>query len=86
MLEEELALNFVEVMEGAESELFHSPLRWADMVALMGAHGLRGPDAMIANLFRKSKFSVLITTDGDFESFLPSLPASAGNQAIFLLS
>ncbi len=85
MLEEDLGLNFVEVMEGDVSDLFDSPLRWADMVQLMGDQGLRGPDAMIANLFAKSKFPVLITADGDFESCL-SDSLSASDKAIFLLA
>ncbi len=86
LLEEELGLNFVEVMEGESSELFQSPLRWSDMVQLMGEHGLRGPDAMIANLFSKSKFPLLMTTDSDFESCLSDpLVSAAADKAIFLL-
>jgi len=85
VLEDELRLNFVEILEDGESDLFHSPLRWKDMVALMGAQGLRGPDAMIVNLFAKSKFSVLITIDSDFESCVPASLA-AGEQAVFLLT
>jgi len=84
LLEEDLGLNFVEIMEGDVSELFESPLRWADMVRLMGEQGLRGPDVMIANLFSRSKFQILITTDGDFESCL-STPLIGSDKAILLL-
>mgnify|MGYP001212073128 FL=1 len=42
IMEEEIGLNFVEVMEGGTSEEITSPLHWADMVELMGEHGLRG--------------------------------------------
>lgn len=67
-IEQDLGLNFIEVMDGQESDLFNQPLRWSEMVALMGQKGLRGPDAMIANLFDKSKFELLITSDSDFEN------------------
>lgn len=87
MIEEDLGLNFVEIMEGNVSELFESPLHWADMVQLMGGHGLRGPDAMIVNLFSKSKLPVLITTDGDFEScFSDPVVSEPSNKVIFLLA
>ncbi|MFN8945124.1 MAG: hypothetical protein ACK5WZ_10940 [Pseudobdellovibrionaceae bacterium] len=67
-VEQELGLNFIEVMEGEKSDLFNHPVRWNDMVELMGKKGLRGPDAMIANLFDKSKFELLITSDSDFKN------------------
>jgi predicted nucleic acid-binding protein len=66
-IEQDLGLNFVEILEGQTSDLFNDPLRWSDMVEVMGKKGLRGPDAMIVNLFDKSKFEVLITSDSDFE-------------------
>jgi predicted nucleic acid-binding protein len=68
ILEEDLGLNFVEIMDGEVSDLFHAPLRWEEMAQVMGDNGLRGPDAMIFNLFNKSKFPLLITSDSDFES------------------
>ncbi|GJL80209.1 hypothetical protein [Candidatus Nitronereus thalassa] len=87
LLEEDLGLNFVEVMEDGVSDLFHSPLRWNDLVQLMGDQGLRGADAMIVNLFSKSKFPVLITSDSDFESCLSDpLVSSSSEKAIFLLA
>jgi len=67
LFEEDLDLRFVEILEGQISELFEQPLTWTDMVTLMGTHGIRGPDAMIINLFSKSKFPLLITNDSDFE-------------------
>lgn len=66
-IEQELGLNFVEIMEGQVSDLFDSELKWKDMVDVMGKQGLRGPDAMIVNCFNKSKFELLITSDSDFE-------------------
>lgn len=56
MIEEDLGLRYVEIMHGAISEFFNKPLRWADMVRIMADYGMRAPDAMIANLFAKSKF------------------------------
>lgn len=85
LLEQELGLNFVEVMEGGVSDEIESPLLWKDMVEVMGEYGLRGPDAMIVNLFSKSKFPVLITADSDFESCLSDPLVSASDKTIFLL-
>lgn len=85
ILEEELGLNFVEVLDGQTSEYFETPLIWSDMVRLMGKHGLRGPDAMIANLFSKSTFSLLVTNDSDFQRCFESQAVSKGNKAIFIL-
>lgn len=67
-IEQDLGLNFVEIMEGQMSDLFNDQLRWSDMVEIMGKKGLRGPDAMIVNLFDKSRFELLITSDSDFEN------------------
>lgn len=87
LIEQEMGLNFIEVMEGRTSEEITSPLRWKDMVELMGDYGLRGPDAMILNLFAKSKFQVLITADSDFASCLSDPALSLGvNKAIFYLT
>lgn len=85
LLENELGLKFVEVLEGGTSELIEIPLNWRDMVELMGEQGLRGPDAMILNLFSKSKFPLLITSDSDFESCLPEIFDST-DKAVYLLS
>jgi predicted nucleic acid-binding protein len=84
LLESEFGLNFVEVMEGQASDLFNQDLRWADMVELMAAQGMRGPDAMILNLFSKSKFPLLITSDKDFLDCV-SDELSLTDKAIFLL-
>jgi len=67
MLEDDLGLDFIEVLENETSEFFEQPLLWSDMVRLMGSQGLRGRDAMILNLFSKSNLSLLITGDSDFE-------------------
>lgn len=85
VFEEELGLNFVEVLENEISDLIHSPLRWQDMVQLMAEHGLRGPDAMIANLFDKSLFPLLITTDGDFENCFTDPFRNDSDKAVLLL-
>lgn len=65
ILEEEFGMEFIEVMEGQTSEVIARPLYWRDMIQVMGREGLRGPDAMIANLYLKSSLSLLFTTDGD---------------------
>lgn len=65
IFEQELGLNLVEVLEGGTSDIIAQPLHWSDMVQVMGKEGIRGPDAMIANLFLKSCLPLLITTDND---------------------
>lgn len=85
MVEEDLGLNFIEIMEGQVSDHFDSPLAWSDMVQVMGERGLRGPDAMIANLFAKSNFPLLITNDSDFEKCFSDTFDKGDDKAIFLL-
>jgi predicted nucleic acid-binding protein len=85
MLEQDFGLNFVEVMEGQTSPLFRSPLYWKDMVAVMGQHGQRGPDAMIVNLFAKSHFPLLITADSDIEYCFTDPLQNFSNKAIYVL-
>ena len=85
LLEEELGLNFIEITEGATSEHFSEPLLWKDMVQLMGSHGMRGPDAMIANLFMKSRFPLLITSDGDFVSTASNSGDHNEEKTVFIL-
>lgn len=85
LLEEELGLNFVEILEGSTSEFFDKPLLWNDMVQIMGKNGMRGPDAMILNLFLKSKFPLLITGDSDFETCFKDSVGSTNDKAIFIL-
>ncbi len=84
-IEEQLGLNFIEIMEGNISNEFNEPLYWSDMVKVMGKHGLRGPDAMIANIFAKSKFPLLITTDSDFEKCFSDPLDDIANKAIYIL-
>jgi len=85
ILEEDLGLNFLEIMEGDTSEFFESPLLWSEMVQLMGQYGLRGPDAMTLNFFSKSKFPLLVTTDSDFEIDAFESLQSDSEKAVYIL-
>lgn len=85
ILEEEIDLNYVEVLEGDTNLYIKEPLYWLDMVHLMGKEGLRGPDAMIVNMFAKSRFPLLITNDSDFENCLTNDLQAANDKAIFIL-
>jgi predicted nucleic acid-binding protein len=84
-LEEELGLNFIEILEGSTSEFFNETLLWNDMVQIMGKNGMRGPDAMILNLFLKSKFPLLISGDSDFETYFKDSVGSTTDKAILIL-
>lgn len=84
-LEEDLGLNFVEILEDSTPEFFDEPLLWSDMVQVMGKNGMRGPDAMILNLFVKSKFPLLISGDSDFEACLKEAGGATTDKAILIL-
>jgi predicted nucleic acid-binding protein len=84
-IEEDLGLNFIEILEGQTSPLIRAPVEWADMVAIMGEQGLRGPDAMIVNLFLKSKFPLLITSDADFEVTISASEQDLSDKTILFL-
>lgn len=84
ILEEELGLYFIEVLEGQTSELIPNPLHWSDMIHTMGELGIRGPDAMIINLFKCSSLPLLITTDNDF-NFKDIDDGLLNNKAVLIL-
>lgn len=85
VVEQDLGLNFIEIMEGHTSDLFNSPLLWRDLVGVIGSKGLRGPDAMIVNLFAKSKLQLLVTSDSDFKECFNDPLEAQQDKAIFLL-
>lgn len=84
IMEEELGLHFIEVLEGQTSDIITEPLKWIDMVQTMGDLGIRGPDAMIINLFTSSNLPLLITADKDFE-FKNSDDVSTFGKTILIL-
>lgn len=85
ILEEDFGLNFIEILESETSEFFPNALQWSDMVELMGAGGIRGKDAMLANMFLAGRFPLLITGDSDFESCFTGNAADISDKTIFLL-
>ena len=85
ILEEEIDLNYIEVLEGETNLYIDEPVYWQDMVETMGKQGLRGPDAMIVNLFSKSNISLLVTNDSDFENCFEQPLVPKEDKAIFLL-
>lgn len=84
ILEDDLGLHFLEVMEGQTSQLIPQPLHWKDMVHTMGELGVRGPDAMIINLFKTSSINLLVTADKDFE-FSGANDISLQSKAVLIL-
>lgn len=82
ILEEDFDLRFLELLEGQVTELFNQPVAWSEMVNVMATKGLRGPDAMIVNIFSCSKLPVLITTDSDIQS---AFEFASADQAVFML-
>jgi hypothetical protein len=85
LLEQEFGLNFFEALEGQHSPILSSPLYWTDMVKIMSDYGQRGPDAMIINLFKQSKFPLLITSDTDIEFCFSDQLSNQNDKAILIL-
>jgi len=85
IIEQELGLNFIEILEGQVAPFFKEPVTWSDMVQVMSDQGIRAPDAMIANLFAKSKFKLLVTGDKDFEACFSNSLHTQEDQAILFL-
>lgn len=85
ILEEDLGLNFIEVMEGQTSDIVNQPLHWSDMVRLVGKRGVRGPDAMTTNLFLKSRLPLLVTTDSDIVSAIDPADPDHANKTVLHL-
>ncbi|PWU13648.1 MAG: hypothetical protein C5B49_14290 [Bdellovibrio sp.] len=84
ILEEDFGLFFIEMIEGQTSDLVPRPLLWNEMVGTMGRFGIRGPDAMILNLFMSSSLSLLITSDNDF-NFSEIEDSSLEDKAVLIL-
>jgi predicted nucleic acid-binding protein len=85
LLENEFGLNYMEALEGTCHELLNLPLDWVDVVQLMAEQGFRTPDAMIINMFSKSKFELLITSDQDFKKFFSTSDKELNSKAIYIL-
>lgn len=85
LLEDDLGLNYIGTLEGQSSDLLNAPLKWPDMVQIMGENGVRGPDAMIVNVFMKSKLPLLVTSDRDFEDCFSDPMDQRLDKAIYLL-
>jgi hypothetical protein len=83
-LEDDYGLFFIELMEGQTSRLVPQPLLWRDMVGTMGKFGMRGPDAMILNLFKVCSLNLLITGDQDF-NFSEIEDPDFENKAVLIL-
>ncbi|MBI3534785.1 MAG: hypothetical protein HY072_04790 [Deltaproteobacteria bacterium] len=64
----ELKIQFLGTREIESGEFFTSRPEWKDMVDVVGRTGIGSSDAMIVNMFLKSKFSLIVTTDYDVES------------------
>lgn len=85
ILENELGLNFIEALEGTSHELLNSSLYWLDVVEIISHQGIRVPDSMIINLFSKSKFDLLITSDRDFKKFYSTSEKELNSKAVYVL-
>lgn len=85
LIEEDLGLNFIEILEDQTNDLFPKSVYWKDMVKLMGEYGVRGPDAMIYNLFDTGQISLLISGDSDFSTKIQNPLADKNNKAVYIL-
>lgn len=62
---DELGINFVSLRHEDKSDWLAEDLKWEDMASIVGRFGIGSFDAMIINLFLKSRFSALITADSE---------------------
>jgi predicted nucleic acid-binding protein len=60
-----LKINFLGTREIDEKNIIDSHPKWADMVDIIGKFGIGTSDAMIINLFLKSKLPLIVTADSD---------------------
>ena len=68
-----LHLNFVGTRAIESKEHFESDPTWEEMTDIVGRSGIGSSDAMIVNLFIKSKFSLIVTADSDVKETTLSL-------------
>jgi len=62
---ETLRVKFLGTREMDNQEIFDGHPSWADLVQIIGKSGIGTADAMIINLFQKSKLTLMVTADGD---------------------
>jgi predicted nucleic acid-binding protein len=60
-----LKIKFLGTREMDNKEIFDGHPSWADLVQIIGKSGIGTADAMIINLFQKSKLTLIVTADGD---------------------
>jgi predicted nucleic acid-binding protein len=79
-LEEGFGLTFLSLRKGDHDKHFSEGPSWKDAVALMELPGLSSSDAMIINIFMKSKFSAIITSDLEVAHAVSRLSAEGGSK------
>lgn len=70
---ENLQLEFLGTRAIESLEHFHDKPSWTEMVEIVGKFGIGAADAMIINLFLKSKFPLIVTTDSDVRDAVTKL-------------
>lgn len=69
----ELGVNFFSLRNTDHSDWLTGELKWEDMASIVGRFGVGSFDAMIINLFLKSKFSLMLTADRDLAYTIEAL-------------
>ena len=61
----ELKIKFIGTREMDNKNIFDEHPKWSELVTIVGKSGIGTSDAMIINLFQKSKLSLIVTADSD---------------------
>jgi predicted nucleic acid-binding protein len=82
--ESELGLNFLSLRKEDQVRYFYESPEWEQVVQLVEGQGLSSSDAMIVNLFLKSKFEGIITSDLDVALAIDKLSKSRPSKIVFI--
>lgn len=82
--ESELGLNFLSLRKEDQAKYFNESPEWDEAVALIENQGLASSDAMIVNLFLKSKFDGVITSDLDVALSIEKLIKTSPSKIVFI--
>ncbi len=73
-----LNISFLGTRNIDDKTLFDGHPTWDDMIDVLGRSGMGSTDAMIVNLFLKSKLKMIVTTDSDIPgAIMDFLPAGS---------
>lgn len=70
---DDLKIQFLGTRAIESKDFFDDDLKWSDMIDIVGKSGIGTSDAMIINLFLKSKLPLIVTADSDVRDTVISM-------------